>query len=86
MLITGAKVQEQGVTFGMIVVKNSAMNSPSLKKDIQMLGKQLFGAIPIILMSQNARGIPRYFGRKDIVQFLSRIHPSQIPWRKYSIA
>ena len=42
--------------------------------------------IPLVLMAQNSRGVPTYFGRPDLVNFLTKIHVSQIPWREYSVA
>lgn len=42
--------------------------------------------MPIALMAQNARGIPTYYGRKDIVNFLARIDMRRIPWKRYTFS
>ena len=31
------------------------------------------------------RGVPSYYGRKDIAAFLTRIPLSAIPWKKYKL-
>ena len=44
-----------------------------------------FRNMPIILMSQDKDGNLRYYGRKDIVDFLKTIKVEQIPWKTYHI-
>lgn len=85
MRIQGACLKEQGVTFGILVVKPHVLQSPSERSSMQSLGVQLFGMIPIILMAQNSRGIPTYWGRSDIVRFLSRVPLFRIPWKEYTV-
>jgi len=81
----GAIIKEQGVTFAIAVVKPSVLTSPSREK-IRASFVPFFGNIPIILMAQNARGIPTYNGRRDIVHFLANINPARIPWKHFTTA
>ena len=76
MQFDGAKIKEQGVTFGIVVVKSYVLRSFI----------PFFGNIPIILMAQDSRGIPTYDGRPDIVRFLAKINPARIPWKHYTAA
>lgn len=85
MRIQGACLKEQGVTFGILVVKHHVLQSPSERSSMQSLGIQLFGMMPIILMAQDSRGIPTYWGRSDIARFLSRVPLYRIPWKDYPI-
>ena len=85
MTFQGAVVKEQGVTFGIIVVKSCVLNNSSDRESMIRLGIRAFGQMPIILMAQDSKGTPTYYGRKDIVNFLSNIFMEQIPWRKYTI-
>lgn len=85
MSFDGAIITEQKVTFGIFVVKPSVLCS-SHKESIRREFSIRFGNIPIILMAQNSRGVPTYDGRRDIVQFLSHIHPSRIPWKRFNVA
>lgn len=86
MTFEGSVITEQNVTFGIIIVKPYVLNDVSAKQQMELFGKRAFGNIPIILMAQNSVGTPTYYGRKDIVQFLSHVHPSRIPWKKYTLS
>jgi len=85
MTFQGAVIKEQGVTFGIVIVKSYVLNSESDKAQMQTFGRRAFGNIPIILMTQNSSGRPTYYGRKDIVNFLAGIFIEQIPWKQYTI-
>jgi hypothetical protein len=77
-----ALVKEQGVTFAVVIVKNHVMQNQSSKEDAIESFRHYFPQVPIILMSQNIRGVPQYYGRKDIVQFLSKIDHRRLPWKR----
>ncbi len=85
MKFQGALIKEQGVLFGIVVVKSHVLNSPSDRNQILNFGIRAFGAVPIVLMAQDASGTPTYYGRKDIVRFLSSVPFQRIPWREYLI-
>lgn len=84
MKIQGAVVKEQGVTFSIFIVKSHVMSSASAREDARRGVSQVLPS-PVILMSQDSKGVPTYEGRKDIVKFLANIDPTRIPWREYTI-
>jgi len=86
MNFEGAVVKEQGVTFGIVVCKRSVLNSTSDRNNMVAFGQQAFGPVPIVLMAQDSKGVPTYWGRDDIVKFLANVHPARIPWKRYSLA
>ena len=86
MQFEGAKVTEQGVTFGIVIVKPNVLNNSQEQTGARALGTQVFGPIPIVLMSQDSGGVPTYQGRPDIVQFLSNVFVEQIPWQRYTLS
>lgn len=86
MKFQGAIVKEQGVTFGIVVVKSHILNDHHSRDDMQSFGTQAFGHIPIILMAQNSNGRATYWGRKDIVAFLSKVPTRCIPWKEYTLS
>ena len=86
MKFQGALIKEKGVTFGIIIVKAFVLNQPSTSNEMRNFGMRVFGTVPIILMAQNSKGVPTYQGRKDIVEFLSRIPVNAIPWREYTVS
>ena len=85
MKFQGALIKEQGVLFGIVVAKSHVLNSPSDRNQILNFGIRAFGAVPIVLMAQDASGTPTYYGLKDIVRFLSSVPFQRIPWREYLI-
>lgn len=77
-----ALVKEKGVTFAVVVVKSHILSDPSARNDAISSFQPHFPGVPVILMAQNSRGVPKYFGRKDIVNFLSRIDHRRLPWKR----
>jgi hypothetical protein len=85
MRFEGAVIKEQGVTFAIVVVKNFVIQSQlEFEKAIKSFSS-CFPGIPVVCMAQDNRGTAIYRGRKDIVNFLSNIHVSRIPWKQYTI-
>lgn len=84
MTFEGALIKEQGITFAIVIVKPSVLNSTD-RENIRNSFTSTFPRVPIILMAQDSRGVPTYHGRKDIAQFLANVHISQIPWKRYTI-
>lgn len=85
MKFQGAVAKEQGVTFAIVIVKRRVIDNKG--KANQMIGaaQPMFPGVPIVLMAQDFRGRPIYYGRKDIVRFLSKVPASAIPWREYTL-
>ncbi len=84
MRFQGAAIKEQGVTFAIVLVKYHVVNNRiDAGKMIQNF-QPVFPGIPIVLMGQDSSGRPYYFGREDIVKFLSKVPISAIPWKWYT--
>jgi hypothetical protein len=84
MQVTGAVIREQGVKFAVVIVKPHVLaNSTEAAEAVAGL-TPAFG-VPVVLMAQDSRGRPTYFGRRDLSQFMSRVRVNAIPWRHYSI-
>lgn len=84
MSFDAALVREQGVTFAVVIVKGHVLNSdPSRREAMAAFGVH-FPGVPVILMTQDARGRPTYWGRRDIVQFLARVPVSALPWKRFA--
>jgi hypothetical protein len=87
MQFEGAVIKEQGVTFAIVIVKANVLDNRSEADGlITTFQLQAFGSIPVVLMAQNSRGTPRYYGRTDIVRFLSHVPVHAIPWKRYSLS
>lgn len=81
----GAVIKEQGITFAIVIVKSHVLNSQTESEKTAQTFGGVFPGMPIVLMAQNSRGVPTYWGRKDIVKFLGNLHISQIPWNEYTL-
>ncbi len=86
MTFDGAIIREQGVTFGIMVVKSHVLNEPSRRDSVVAQASTAFGGIPTVLMAQTSSGRARYYGRPDIVKFMANVPPSAIPWKRYRLA
>lgn len=85
MKFTGAVIKGQGVTFAVVIVKKSIIdNRIQSNKAIQSF-LSLFPSIPVVLMAQDHRGKPKYYGRRDIVRFLAGVSFQAIPWKEYKL-
>lgn len=85
MQFEGAVLKEQGITFAIVVVKSHVTSSPTTREETRQSFARFFPNMPIILMSQDSRGIPTYHGRPDISKFLANIDFRRIPFKRYSV-
>jgi hypothetical protein len=84
MELQGSIIREQGITFAIVIVKKHVIdNRTEADEMVHAFRMQVFRGLPVILMAQDSRGVPTYYGRDDIVRFLANIHPGRIPWKKY---
>lgn len=84
MTFEGAVLKEQGITFGIVVVREHVISNHSEADDAIITFQPILGVAPVVLMAQDHRGTPQYYGRKDIVAFLANIDFRRIPWKKYT--
>ena len=85
MTFDGAVICEQGVTFALVVVKQHVVQSNSEASRTISSFEPLFPGLPIVLVGQDSRGVPTYYGRRDIANFMAGIPMSAVPWKTYSV-
>jgi hypothetical protein len=81
----GAVIKEPGVTFAVAVVRRPVLDSLSERDEAQAEFAAVFGGLPTVLMAQDANGVPRYYGRSDLVRFLANVPMEAISWSAYSV-
>ena len=86
MTFQGAVIKEQGIKFAVVVVKQHVVQSSHQTAQAIRSLAPTFGGIPVVLMAQDGRGTPTYYGRGDIAKFLANVPMSAIPWREYSLS
>jgi hypothetical protein len=84
MTFDGAILEEQGVTFGIAVVKSHVPSNHTEANRLIAAYQGILRVAPVVLMAQDSRGVPTYYGRKDIVAFLANINMARIPWKTYT--
>ena len=85
MKITGAVIREQGTTFPIVLVRQQVINNSHEANSPVAALSPTFGGIPVVLMAQDSRGCPTYYGRRDIAQFMSRVPLQAVPWKRYTV-
>ena len=84
MRFQAALTKEQGVTFAVVSVKQHALN-PGTRDDTCASFEPVFG-VPIVLMAQDSRGRPTYYGPPNIVRFLKNVPIEALPWKEWTVA
>ena len=77
-----ALVREQAVEFAVVCVRDNVVDFPGERDDVVRWWSLHLGR-PAVLMGAQRH---RTYGRRDIVDFLSNIEPSRLPWRQVSVA
>ena len=85
MRFQGAVIREQGVTFAIVIVKKHVIDSVSQANEAIGSFRPMFPGLPVVLMAQDQRGRPTYYGRRDISRFLASVPVQAIPWRDYTL-
>lgn len=85
MKIQGAVIREQGQTFAVVIVKKSVIDNASRREKAQRSFEPLFPEMPVVLMAQDSRGAPIYWGRDDIAKFMANVPLEAIPWKEYTV-
>jgi hypothetical protein len=85
MTFEGAIITEQRVTFGIVVVKSHVLNDHAEANNLISSFQGVMRVAPVVLMAQDSKGVPTYYGRKDIVAFLAHIDMRRIPWKRYGL-
>ncbi|MDO5836097.1 MAG: hypothetical protein Q4P17_06275 [Methanobacterium sp.] len=81
----GALIREQGVEFAIVIVKMHALNSNSRAQETIVAFQRFFPGKPVILMAQDSRGIPKFYGRRDIVNFMANVPIEAVQWQEFTV-
>ena len=81
--IHAALVREQNVTFAVAIMKDHVLNNPSTADQQIQAVAAAFGCPLVVLMGEKNRKLRG--NRKDVVDFVSRIDTTRLPWKKYTV-
>ena len=76
----GAVITEQGQTCAVVSVQptifQNAINATMVIKALL----PVFNGIPVVLMTLDAKGVPGYFGRSDLISLLENVNIKEASW------
>ena len=76
-----ALIREQGIEFGVVVVQDNVIDDHRERESLlRWWAVQLQRPIALLGGRQH-----RSYGRRDIVEWLRNVHPSQLPWRQMTV-
>jgi hypothetical protein len=84
--VQAALIREQGVNFAVVVVKRHVLTATNQRETLRGQISQVFGGAPTVVMAQDAKGVPMYNGRRDLVGWLSNVYVESLPWKEYTLA
>ena len=83
--LQGAVIREQGETFAVVVVQRHVVDNRLTAARAVSQFSAVFPGMPVVLMAQDSRGTPTYYGRQDIARFMASVPLRAIPWRTYTV-
>src|SRR5438270_3728594 len=87
MDVVGSVMTEQGVTFAVVQVQGYKVETPQEAEETIQAYAPLFPGLPVVVMAVGAAGRPTTFwGRDDLANFMSGVHPASLAWRVYRLA
>lgn len=86
MRIQGAVIEEQGVTFAIVVIKKHVVDNTFSADEAIDNFSHLFPGLPLVLAAQDYSGRFTYYGRSNITRFLASIDARRIPWQEYMVS
>ena len=82
MKVHVALVCEQGVELAVVIVRPSLMSGLRRERDDAVRAFSAEFGVPAVLMIQNSRGTPIYYGRPDLVGLMAGRCAEELPWRE----
>jgi hypothetical protein len=87
MTLDGAVLSEQGMTFALATVPFALLKDPR-EAVVLLAGLQehVFPGLPVVLMTREWSGMPRYYGDPECSRVMHGVHVSRIAWSRYTLA
>jgi hypothetical protein len=85
----GAHLRERArqggwIDWWVVIVQRSVLSSETQCQDTRAALEQHLEQ-PVVLMAQDGRGVPTYWGRPDLVDYMAA-HPLEtIPWQRFTL-
>lgn len=81
MQIELALVELEGTPFGLVLVAEAVLDSPSKSDQAQALYEgRIFRNLPVVLVGENFLETPRFYGRADLTEIMEGVQMDRIEW------
>lgn len=84
MSFDGAVMERQGEKFAVVAVKLHVLGFSGTCEEAAAKYEPYFPDMPIVLMSQDADGVPKYCGNSEYVGYIDQLGAASIPWQTYT--
>jgi len=85
MKVQAAAISLQDVNFAVVIVSQDLLKSPGEADMAIERFEPAFGGVPVLLMAQNEKGSPVYYGDQVLVGSMADIPIERMPWKEYSV-
>jgi hypothetical protein len=72
------------IDWWVVIVQHSVLSSESRCRELRAAFEHQFGQ-PVVLMAQNSQGVPTYWGRPDLVDYMAAQLLEAIPWERFTL-
>ncbi|GAC1424139.1 MAG: hypothetical protein NVSMB5_18070 [Candidatus Velthaea sp.] len=87
MTLDGAVLSEHGVTFALTTIPFALFKEAGEPADlVANIKARLFPDLPVVLMTREWSGMPRYYGDAECSRAMAGVHVSRIAWQRYTLA
>ena len=81
-----ALVQTEGTPFALAVVSEATLDDPAEAVEQQQLYEQrVFRDLPVVLVGENFLTSPRFFGPKELADFMGGVQMDMIEWTEIDL-
>lgn len=89
MQFEGAHLRERSQQGGwldwwVVIVQSSVLSSDARCQEMVAAFEAHFGQ-PVVLMAQDSRGTPTYWGRPDLSEYMAATPLEAIPWQRFTL-
>ncbi|MFL5963271.1 MAG: hypothetical protein ACJ757_10315 [Gaiellaceae bacterium] len=90
MQFEGAHLRERArqggyIDWWIVIVQRSVLSSDQRCRETRATFEAHFGQ-PVVLMAQDARSTPTYWGRPDLVDYMVEVPLEAVSWQRFTMA
>jgi hypothetical protein len=81
-----ALVETEGTQFGLAVVSEATLDNPHYQEKVHAYyARRIFRDLPVVLVGENFLSAPRFFGPKELSDFMEGVRMEMIEWTELDL-